>query len=110
MSVLWDARNTAEPQITSQQVQALLGSDVALTTVLTVLSRLCQKKLAIKTQGSGRSLLFASATTREEHSAQAMLELVANSQNPALAFAHFAKKLGPEDLVALRDLLAQEAQ
>ena len=107
LDVLW---STNAP-MTSLQVQDALnvaqGSDLALTTVLTVLSRLMDKGLVSRQPGEGRSNLFAAATSREQHTASVMLELVAGAQNPALAFSHFASGLSPEVLKQLRKSLGE---
>lgn len=107
LSVLWQARANGEPQLTSQQVLDQLPSEhqLALTTVLTVLSRLGDKNLVVRQQGSGRSLLFSSATSREEHDAAYLLRVFETSNNPALAFSHFAGQLSAEDLNLLKQSL-----
>ena len=100
LDVLWDA-----PQpLTSQEVLELAshGSDMALTTVLTVLSRLVEKELVVREQGAGRSLLFSASTTREQHTAKMMLSMVAESGNPAIAFSHFTSGLSAEQIKHLR--------
>ncbi len=104
LGVLWQARNSPEPKLTSQQVLERLPDEhqLALTTVLTVLSRLGDKGLVSREQGQGRSLLFCSSTTREEHDAASLLRVFATSNNPALAFSHFASQLSPQDLAVLK--------
>jgi predicted transcriptional regulator len=104
LEVLWQARAAGEGKLTSQQVLDRLGDSeqLALTTVLTVLSRLGDKDLVLREQGTGRSLLFSSATTKEEHDAAALLRLFESSSNPALAFSHFAKQLSAKDLELLQ--------
>ena len=104
MESLWDA----ESSLTSQQIleQAnKAGEELALTTILTVLSRLVDKGLVVRENGSGRSLNFIAAETRERHSANLMLKLLSGSENPALTFAQFTKSLTPKQLAALRETL-----
>jgi predicted transcriptional regulator len=107
LDVLWFARDSKEPKLTSQQVLERLPDEhrLALTTVLTVLSRLGDKGLVIREQGQGRSLLFWSSTSREEHDAASLLRVFETSNNPALAFSHFASKLSPQDLDVLKQSL-----
>ena len=114
LDVLWDAKgqqqgSQAVGALNSQQIQAAIvdGSDLALTTVLTVLSRLVDKELVIRQTGEGRSLLFSAAQSREQRSAELLLKIVAEAGNPALAFSHFADGLTAEDLAALRASLGQ---
>jgi predicted transcriptional regulator len=104
MDVLW--RNNGA--LTSQQILDQVnqsGSDLALTTILTVLSRLVDKGLVSREATGGRSLLFSSTQSREEHSASLMLKLLGDSKNPALTFAQFTSALTPKQLAALREVL-----
>ncbi len=103
LDTLW---NNGQP-MTSQQILDLASTDgdLALTTVLTVLSRLVEKNLVTRQPGEGRSLLFSAAQTREQHAADLMLSLVTSAGNPALAFSHFANGLSATQIKALRDSL-----
>jgi len=107
LEVLWRARENGLTQVTSQQVLASVSPDgsLALTTVLTVLARLADKGLVTKSAGEGRQLLFASATTKDEHDAALLLKVFAESANPLLAFSHFARSLTPEQLSEIRSSL-----
>ncbi len=104
LNALW---NADEP-LTSQQVLEIASpaGELALTTILTVLSRLVDKELVSRKPGEGRQLLFSAAQSRERHTADLMLKIVSGSENPALAFSHFASGLSAADLKALRDSLA----
>jgi predicted transcriptional regulator len=104
MDVLWNAKST----MTSQEILDAVNHnnrELALTTILTVLSRLLDKGLVVRTAGAGRSYNFAPAETREKHSATLMLKLLAETGNPALTFAQFTKSLTPKQLAALRETL-----
>lgn len=101
LAALWDA---GKP-VSSAELQAVLAEDIALTTLLTVLARLVDKDLVEREQGEGRSLLFKATKTREEYAAEQLLKIIEGSDNPALAFAHFAKGLDAKSLAALRDSL-----
>ncbi|MEY4061101.1 MAG: hypothetical protein RIQ31_763 [Actinomycetota bacterium] len=105
LDALWSS--AGEP-LTSQQILELVSPDgsLALTTILTVLSRLVDKELVNRKPGAGRSLLFSAAQTREAHTAGLMLRLVSGAENPALAFSHFADGLTPAQLEALRNSLS----
>lgn len=101
LGCLWD-----RPEgLTSQQILALLGDDsLAITTVLTVLSRLADKDLVEKAQSSGRTLIFRARSSREEYAAKLLISAMDNA-NPALVFSHFAARLSKEQLASLRGAL-----
>jgi len=107
LDALWSALDNETRPLTSQQLMDALGAkaDIAMTTLLTVLSRLVDKELVVRAPGEGRSLLFAAAKTRELHNADVMLKLIADAGNPALAMSHFAAGLSPAALQALRNTL-----
>ena len=102
MGCLWD-----RPEgLSSNQILALLGDDeLAITTVLTVLSRLCDKGLLLKNQEGGRKLLFIVTKTREAHTASLLLDAMQDSTNPALVFSHFASLLSADQLQKLKAVL-----
>ena len=102
LDVLWRSKLP----LTSQEILELAGNgELALTTILTVLSRLTDKDLVVREQGEGRSFLFSAAQSREQHTAELMLKLVAEQGNPALAFSAFTKGLTAAQLKALRKSL-----
>jgi predicted transcriptional regulator len=103
LDVLWDAKNP----LTSHEILEVANknSDLALTTILTVLSRLEDTGLILRQAGEGRAFLFTASQSREQHTADMMLQLFSNSSNPALAFSHFADGLSPSQLKALRKSL-----
>lgn len=103
LNVLWGSKKA----LTSQEIleKANKNSDLALTTILTVLSRLEDKGLVSREPGEGRAYLFTAAQSREQHTADLMLQLVANESNPVLAFSHFTDGLSAAQLRALRKSL-----
>jgi predicted transcriptional regulator len=104
MGVLWNNSGS----MTSQEILDAVNQnnhELALTTILTVLSRLVDKGLVIRSAGAGRSFNFSATETREKHSANLMLKLLADTGNPALTFAQFTKSLTPKQLAALRETL-----
>lgn len=103
LGCLWDAGRP----LTSQQVQASCTKkgELALTTVLTVLSRLEDKGLVVREADAGRSLLFRAVESREQHTARVMLNLIEDESNPALAFSFFAKGLSKTQKAALKKIL-----
>ena len=104
MDILWSATKP----LTSGQILDRVnesGIDLALTTILTVLSRLADKEMIVRESAGGRALLFSATQTREAHNAALMLKLLGEAGNPALAFAQFTKSLTPKQLQALRKSL-----
>ena len=101
LSALWD-----RPEgLTSQQILALIGDEgLALTTVLTVLSRLVDKGM-VKKESMGRNLLFIATSTRERHTAELLLGAMDDAANPALVFSHFASGLSKDQVAQLRKAL-----
>ena len=102
LGCLWD-----RPEgLTSQQILALMGDDdLAITTVLTVLSRLSDKGLVSREQASGRTFLFKSTSSREQHTASMLLSALENTENPALAFSHFTSQLSQAQIESLKKAL-----
>jgi len=83
-----------------------LGDDsIKITTVLTVLSRLEDKNLVTKAAGPGRGFIFQAVTTREQHTAKALVEIVGQIGNPAAVFSHFASGLSAKQLKELKEAL-----
>jgi len=101
LSALWD-----RPEgLNSQQILALIGDDsLAITTVLTVLSRLVDKGL-VKKESMGRNLLFIASSTRERHTAELLLGAMDDAANPALVFSHFASGLSKDQIAQLKQAL-----
>ncbi|MDE2408806.1 MAG: BlaI/MecI/CopY family transcriptional regulator [Actinomycetales bacterium] len=110
LEVLWSARDSDGPQLTSQEISERLTPTgmLAITTVLTVLSRLVDKGLVSRSQGAGRSLLFEAAQSRAQHDAALLLRIVEDNPNPLLAFSHFTSGLTPEQLAALKQSLNRD--
>lgn len=102
LNVLWNA----ETPLTSNQVLDAINihDDLALTTILTVLTRLQDKGLVTR-EAAGRTGLFSAAQTRDEHVARLLLEVLSSTDNPGLAMSHFAKGLNKDAAAALKKSL-----
>lgn len=100
LDALWDS----EQPLTSNEVLESVSHEgpLALTTVLTVLSRLIEKELVVRVPANGRGFLFQPVNTREQHAANQLLEILANSENAALTLSHFAAGLNKKTLNELR--------
>jgi predicted transcriptional regulator len=103
LEALWDSPEG----LTSAQVLEVVGRSgtLALTTVLTVLSRLIEKNLVDRVPANGRGFLFMATSTREEHAAQQLLEILENSENLGLTLSHFAAGLNKKSISALKKSL-----
>jgi len=101
LGCLWDRPDG----LTSQQLLAMLGEEVKLTTVLTVLARLQEKGQVTKSPGSGRSFIFSAVTSREQHTAQQLLNLMGAEANPAAVFSHFTQGLTDSQVAELKKAL-----
>ncbi len=102
LGCLWD-----RPEgLTSQQILALLGDDdLAITTVLTVLSRLSDKGLIGREKSSGRTFLFKSMGSREQNTASVMLAALEKTDNPELVFGHLVQGLSHAQIESLKNAL-----
>ena len=105
LGCLWDAKKS----LTSQEIQTECGKqgELALTTVLTVLSRLEDKGLVSRDSDGGRSLLFRAVETREQHTARVMLSMIDEESNPTLALSYFTKGLSKTQRNALKKILGE---
>jgi predicted transcriptional regulator len=103
LEALWDS----ERPRTSNEVLEIVSdkSALALTTILTVLSRLIEKELVERVPAKGRGFLYSATSTREQHAANQLLEIISNSDNPALTLSHFAAGLNKKSLSALKKSL-----
>lgn len=106
MDAIWDAD---APQ-TAYDVQAHLeasGRSLAITTLLTVLSRL-EKKNFVAADRAVRPFHYRAVATREDHVAGLMHEVLGDSPDRAAVLARFVGGVSPEDAAALRALLQSE--
>lgn len=102
MGCLWDRPDG----LSSQQILALLGDDsLATTTILTVLSRLGNKRMVLREKPTGRIFIFRSVQTREQHTAKLLLDALDQSSKPALVFSLFTSGLSVEQIAGLRQAL-----
>jgi predicted transcriptional regulator len=103
MDVLW-----ASPEaLTARQVAAgLVSRPLALTTVLTVLSRLEAKGYLRRTR-DGRAHHYAPTASREDHVAVLMHEVLDAAGDRTAALARFAGQVSREEAEALQSALAE---
>lgn len=104
MAVLWDHPDGA----TAQEVRAGLdGPELAVTTVLTVLTRLTRKDLVTRT-ADGRAHRYFAARTRDEFLSDLMADALGSAASAAergAVLARFVGAIDPDDADALRRLV-----
>jgi predicted transcriptional regulator len=80
---------------------ALPGERRAYTTVMTIVTRLCDKGL-LRRRRQGRGFVYLAAASKEELAARALREVLAAAEDPQAVLAHFIR-----DLEATPELLAR---
>jgi predicted transcriptional regulator len=101
-AALW----AADGPLTAAEVREQLDGDLAYTTVLTILKRLFDKGIAVRTPAeSGRAFRYAPAVEQAEHAAQQMHAYMAASSDSRAVLARFLGQLSPADRRTLSDLL-----
>ena len=109
MDVLWDtdgslnANELRDRLADASRAPAGRGT-LATTTILTVLSRLEKKGFVTRDRGS-RPHLYRSTTTRTDHTAQLMLEVLGSASDRQAALARFIGAVSRQEAESLRHLL-----
>lgn len=107
MDLLWQQ---PEP-LTANELRDLLshleasqGKELAVTTVLTVLSRL-EKKGLVERERDIRPHRYRSVTSREEHTAELMHEVLGSAPDREAVLAQFIGSVSADEASTLRKLL-----
>ncbi len=101
VDILWDA---SEPLTARIVADRLAGRNLAVTTVLTVLSRL-EAKGVVRRVRDGRAHTYAPVASREEHTAKLMRQVLDSAGDRDDALARFVGAVSPADVEALRRAL-----
>jgi predicted transcriptional regulator len=101
VDVLWDA---IEPMTARAVTDALVGRELAVTTVLTVLSRL-ESKGVVRRARDGRAHTYEAVAGRNEPTAELMRQVLDTAGDRDDALARFVGSVSPEDVQALRRAL-----
>jgi predicted transcriptional regulator len=90
--------------MTSGEVRDALDADLAYTTVMTVLTRLCDKG-AVARERAGRAYAYAALTDSADVTARHMQRLLDGDDDRAAVLTRFVDALSPADEQLLLDLL-----
>ncbi|MFE6664687.1 BlaI/MecI/CopY family transcriptional regulator [Streptomyces sp. NPDC057697] len=104
LAALW----AAGTPLTPGQVQGALGTELARTTVTTILSRLYEKGTVARTR-AGRGFAYTPTEDEPGLTARRMHSELRKQEDRGTALARFVSQLTEEDERLLRDLLDGEA-
>jgi predicted transcriptional regulator len=98
MDRLWDS----DRALSVREVLDDLNRDRALayTTVMTVLDNLRRKGLVTREQ-SGRAYLYTPVRSREEHAADLIAGVLAESEDRTAPLLHFVQQMTPEEVATI---------
>lgn len=103
LRALWTLDRPTSPS----DVMAQMDTDLAYTSVATVLGRLCDKGLVERRRGR-RSFLYTAAASEADLTAKRIRSLLDATVDRESALAGFADSLTPEDAAHLARLLNDE--
>lgn len=103
MQLMW---SSDAPQ-TVRAVHDSLAADrtIAYTTVMTVMDNLHGKGLLAR-ERKGRAYVYSPATTREEHTASLLGEVLADGGDRADVLLRFVEHLDEDELATLREVVS----
>ena len=105
LHILWGS----EQPLHIGEVQELLESDLAYTSVATILARLTTKAL-VQRKPLGRSYVYEPAVSHNDWYAGKMMALLHETSNHQMLLAGFVSKLSSKDRLALQSLLSEEKE
>lgn len=100
MTLLWDS----EEPLSANDVRDQLSEDLAVTTVLTVLSRL-EKKDLVRRERSTRPHRYSATASREEHTVEMLNEVLGTAPDREAVLARFIGGISDSEAAALRRIL-----
>lgn len=103
MDAVWDAPGPVSAYDVQEQLEAA-GRPLAVTTLLTVLSRL-EKKGFVAADRGVRPFRYAAAASRADHVAELMHEVLGGSGDRTAVLERFVGSVSDEDAAVLRQLL-----
>jgi len=105
LAALW----RSDEALTPGQVREELGSDLAYTTVMTILTRLYDKG-SVTRRRVGRAFVYSPAFAQAELAASQMRELLDHGHDRREVLARFVGSLSSEEERTLADLLRRAAR
>lgn len=99
---LWHAQGALTPA----DVQQRLGSDLAYTTVMTILTRLWKKDL-VSRERVGRAYAYSPALTEAEYFAERMQDELDRTPDRHAVLSRFVDTLSDKDAAVLRQVLSE---
>ena len=103
MERLWAS---GEPQtVRAVHDQLATGREIAYTTVMTVMDNLHRKGLLSRTR-QGRAYAYSPTSSREEHTAGLLGDVLAEGGDRRGVLMHFVDQLNADELESLRQVLA----
>ena len=105
LEILWNAEESLQPA----GVRESLGSQLAYTSVATVLTRLWEKGWVARLP-SGRAFSYHASISREDWYADQMLAVLGDAPNQRALLAGFVGKLSRRDRDALRQMLTENGK
>ena len=105
MTILWQN----DVAMTAKEVQAQFTEKVpAITTLITVLDRMCAKGQVVKESAGGRSQTFAASQSRLDHITTTMSSALQSADDHVAALLLFAGTLSDEDRAFLRKAIDKD--
>lgn len=102
MTLLWDSGQ----RLSANEVCDQLEEDLAVTTVLTVLSRL-EKKNLVQRERTTRPHRYAAVASREEHTVEMLNEVLGTASDREAVLARFIGGVSESEAASLRRILSR---
>lgn len=102
LRALWELEAPASPS----DVIAQMGTELAYTSIATILGRLCDKGLASR-ERRGRSYVYCAVSTESDLTARRLRALLDAASDRESALAGFVRVLDPADTARLAALLRE---
>lgn len=83
--------------------------ELAYTTVMTVMERLCRKGLLVRAP-RGKAYLYSVAATQADYTARVMSDALSDTPDRTAALVHFAGQLTDDERSALRKALLNKGR
>ncbi len=103
LECLWRSDKPMNPR---EVREALDDDNLAYTTVMTILTRLWRKGLAVRSK-QGRAFSYTAAIAEADYTAKKMQAMLAAATDPQAAMSRFVDGLDPRETSALRKALKE---